>query len=145
MALAKEACRKAEEESGRLTDERLALIMELGTIKDEFAAFREKAAADRETMEAEFDSSGDALFNYGYGCCIFTHNICGSKPQILDGMPDPFIPLTPEFFANPRCPPGTSAATPALGPVAVSREDRSENSPAAAGEETTLPMNLLAE
>ena len=47
LALAGEACRKAEEESGRLTDERLALIMELETIKDEFAAFREKAAADR--------------------------------------------------------------------------------------------------
>ena len=33
--------------------------MELKTFKDEFAAFREKAAADRETMEAKFDSSGD--------------------------------------------------------------------------------------
>ena len=33
------ACRKAEEESGHLTDERLALIMELGTIKDEFVVF----------------------------------------------------------------------------------------------------------
>ena len=92
LALAGEACRKAEEESGCLTDERLALIMELRTIKDEFAAFREKAAADRETMEAEFDSSGDALFNYGYGCCVFTHNICGSKPQIPDGMPEFFCP-----------------------------------------------------
>ena len=61
LALAREAYRKAEEESGSLTDERLALIMELGTIKDEFVAFREKAAADRETMEAEFDSSGDAV------------------------------------------------------------------------------------
>ena len=143
--MAGEAYRKAEEESGRLMDERLALIMELGTIKDEFAAFREKAAANRETMEAEFDSSGDALFNYGYGCCVFTHNICESKPQISDGMPDPSVLLTLEFFANPRCPPGTSVTAPALDPVAVSREDSSENSPAAAGEETTLPMNLPAE
>ena len=80
MALAGEACKKAEEETGRFSDERLALIMELGTIKDEFSAFREKAAADRETMEAEFDSNSHVLFNYGYGCCVFTHNICGSKP-----------------------------------------------------------------
>ena len=145
MALAGEACRKAKEESGRLTDERLALIMELGTIKDEFTAFREKAAADRKTMEAEFDSSGDALFNYGYGCCVFTHNFCRRKPKILDGISDPSVPLTPEFFANPRCPPSTSAAALALEPVAVSREDRSENSPAAVGEEITLPMNLPAE
>ena len=49
-------------------------------MKNEFAVFREKAAAARETMEAEFDSSGDALFNYGYGYCVFTHNIYGSKP-----------------------------------------------------------------
>ena len=145
LALVGEACRKAEEESGRLMDERHALIMELGTIKDEFAAFREKVAADRETMEAEFDSSDDALFNYGYGCCVFTHNICWSKPQIPDGMSDPSVPLTPEFFSNPRCPPGTSTAAPALDLVAVSREDHSENSLTAAGEETTLPMNLPAE
>ena len=143
--MAGEACRKAEEESGHLTNERLALIMELEIIKDEFAAFWEKAAADRETIEVEFDSGGDALFNYGYGCFIFKHNICGSKPQITDGMPDPSVPLTPESYANPRCPPGTSVAAPALDPVAVSREDRSENSPAAIGDKTTLPMNLPVE
>ena len=75
MAVAGEACKKAEEENGRLADERLALVMELGTMKDEFVAFQEKVAADRETTEAEFNSSSDALFNYGYGCCVFTHNI----------------------------------------------------------------------
>ena len=101
LALAGEACRKAEEENGRLTDERISLVMELGAVKDEFTSFQEKAAADRETMEAEFDSSGDVLFNCGYGCCVFTHNICGSKPYIPDGMPDPSVPLTLEFFANP--------------------------------------------
>ena len=125
MALAEEACRraesehgaapealaavgesfkKAEEENGRLEDEKLALVIELGAVKDEFALFREKAATDKETMEAEFESNGDALFNYGYGCCVFTHNIYRSKPQIQDGMSDPSIPLTPEFFANPLYP-----------------------------------------
>ena len=72
----REACRKAKEDNGRFTDERLALIMELETIKDNFAAFREKAVADRETMEVEIDASGDTLFNYGYGYYVFTHNIC---------------------------------------------------------------------
>ena len=113
LAIAGEACKKAEEENSRLADERLALVMELGTMKDEFDAFREKAAADKETMEAEFDSSRDALFNYGYGCCVFTHNICGNKPQIPDGMPDPSVLLTLEFFANPRCP---LSIAPALDP-----------------------------
>ena len=65
LALTGEACREAEEENDLLTGERLALIMELGTIKDDFAAFRDKVVADRKTMEAEFDASGDTLFNYG--------------------------------------------------------------------------------
>ena len=136
-----EACEKEEEESGRLTDEKLALVIKLGAVNDEFVAFREKAAAYREMMEAELDSSGDTLFNYGYGCCAFTHNICGSKPQIPDRMPNPSIPLTAEFFANSRCPPSASAAASALDPIAVSGEDRSENSPATVGEEAVLPMD----
>ena len=60
-------------------------------------------------------------------------------------MSDSSVLLTSKFFANPRCPVGTSAAAPALDLVAVSREDLSENSPTAAGEETTLPMDLPAE
>ena len=80
MVVAGEACRKAEEENSCLAEKRLALVMELGTIKDDFAAFWEKVVADRETMEAELDARGDTLFNYVYGCCVFTHNICGSKP-----------------------------------------------------------------
>ena len=125
-----------------MTDERLSLILELGTIKDDFAALREKAIVDREAMEVEFDASGDTLFNYGYGCCGFTHNICGSKPQIPDGMPDPSVPLTPEFFVNPRCPLSISSATPALDPVVVGREECPGNSLTAAGEEATLPIDL---
>ena len=75
LSLAGEACTKAEEEKSRLTNERLSLILKLGTIKDDFAAHREKVVADREAMEVEFDASGDTLFNYGYGCRVFTHNI----------------------------------------------------------------------
>ena len=81
-----------------MVDEKLALVIELEALKDDFAAFREKAAADREMMEAAFDSSGDTLFNYGCGCCAFMHNKCGSKPQIPDGIPNPSVPLTAEFF-----------------------------------------------
>ena len=85
-------------------------------------------------------SSGDTLFNYGYDCCAFTYNICGSKPQIPDRMPNPSVPLTAEFFANPCCPPGPSAAASSLDHIVVGGEDRSENSPAAA-EEAVLPMD----
>ena len=140
LSMEGEACTKAKEENNRLTDERLSLIIELGTIKDDFAAFREKAVVDKEAMEAEFDASDDTLFNYGYGCCAFTHNICGSKPQISDGMSDPSVPLTLKFFANPRCPPSPSSAVPALDLAAVSREESPENYPTVAGEEATLLM-----
>ena len=144
LAVAGEACKKVEEKNSRLEDEKLALVMELGTMKDDFAAFREKAIVDRESMEAEFDASGDTLFNYGYGCCIFMHNICGSKPHIPNRMPDPFVPPTPEFFANPRCPPSISSAAPALDPTVGSKEEHSEISPTVAGEEAVLPIDPLA-
>ena len=74
------------------------------------------------------------------GCCVFTHNICGSKPQIPDGMLDPSVSLNPEFFANPRCPPSISSAALVLDPAAVSKEECPENSPTAAGEEAILSM-----
>ena len=50
------------------------------------------------------------IFNYGYGCCAFAHNICGSQPVVPDGMPDTSKPLSPKFFINPQCPPGTVPA-----------------------------------
>ena len=128
-----------------MEDEKLALVIELGAVKDDFVAFREKASTDREMMEAKFDSSGDTLFNYGYGCCAFTRNICGSKPQIPYRMPNPSVLLTAEFFANPRCPPSTSAVALALNPIAVSGEERSENSPIAPGGEAVLPTDLPTE
>ena len=67
------------------------------------------------------------------------YNICGSKPQISDGMPNPSIPLSTEFFANPRCPPSASVAASALDPVVVNEGYRSVNSPSAAGVEVVLP------
>ena len=120
-----EACKKAKKENRQLAEEKLALIIKLGAVKDDFAVFREKAVAEKEMMEAAFDSSGDTLFNYGYGCCAFAHNICRSKPEIPDGMPNPLVLLTTDFFANPSCPPSASMATSVLDPIAVNGEDRS--------------------
>ena len=136
-----EACKKAEEENGRLADEKLTLVIELRAVNDEFAAFREKAAVDKEKMEVEFDSSSGTLFNYGYGCCVFMHNICGSKPQIPDGMLDPSIPLTPEFFANPRCPPSISSAARTLDTTVSGEDEHPGSSPIAVGEEVVLPID----
>ena len=44
LSLAREACTKAEEENSRLTDERLSLILELETIKDDFVAFGKRSS-----------------------------------------------------------------------------------------------------
>ena len=73
----KKACQKAEEEICWLADERLSLIMKVGVVgKEELAAFQAKATVEREAMEAKFDASSDVIFNYGYGCCAFAHDIC---------------------------------------------------------------------
>ena len=54
-------------------------------------------------MEAEYDAGFEVIFNYGYGCYAFVHNICGSKPGIPNEMPGTSQPFTPEFFVNLRC------------------------------------------
>ena len=138
---AREDLKKAEEENGHLADEKVVLIIELGVLKDDFVAFRDKAAVDREAIEAEFDTNSDTLFNYGYGCCASMPNICGRKPQIPEGMSNPSVPLTAEFFANPCCPPSASAAASTLDLVAVNGEDRSENSPSTVGKKAVLPTD----
>ena len=143
LAAMGEACKKAKDENNHLAEEKLALVTELGAFKDDFASFQEKVAADREMKEVAFDSSSDTLFNYGYGCCAFAHNICGSKPKIPEGMPNPSVPLTANFFANPRCHPGALAAASSLDPIVVSGEDRSTNSPSATGEGVVLPTETI--
>ena len=104
LVAAEEAYRKAEEENGYLANERLSLVMELRATIDNFVAFREKTFAEKVVMETKFDASNDVIFNYGYGCCAFAHNICGSEPLIPTRIPDTSTLLTLEFFVNPRCP-----------------------------------------
>ena len=68
MAASGEACRTTEEEVSRLTDERVLLLVELGAIKDEWSSFRTEVAKEKKALEAEYDASFEAIFNYGYGC-----------------------------------------------------------------------------
>ena len=107
MVVSREAGRKAKEEVSRLTDERVSLLVELEASKDELSAFHAEVTKEKKALEAEYDAGFEVIFKYGYGCCAFTHNICGSKLGIPAGMPDMSTPLTPEFFVNPRCPLGT--------------------------------------
>ena len=38
--------------------------------------FRAEAAKEKKALEAEYDASFEAIFNYGYDYCAFAHNIC---------------------------------------------------------------------
>ena len=59
-------------------------------------------------MAEEFDVGFEVIFNYGYDCCAFSHNICGSKPRIPAGLPDTSKSLSLKFFLSildaPRVP-----------------------------------------
>ena len=112
-----------EEENSRLTNERLSLLMELGAIKEDFATLREKSFAEKSELEEEFDARSDVIFDYGYDCCAFAHDIRGSKPMIPTGMPNTSTPLPPAFFVNPRCPSSSSFVLPTVEPVETTRED----------------------
>ena len=137
MASTEEASRKAEEENYCLIDERLFLIMELGASKDELSAFQAKVTMEKKAMEEEFDASGNVIFNYGYSCYAFAHNICGSKPLIPAGMPDTTKPLPPEFFINPRCPPSASFDLPAAATI---KEEPSAKSLSAIDDGIDIPL-----
>ena len=104
MAAFGEACQTAEEEASCLIDEWVSLLVEFEASKDELSTFRAEVAKEK-ALEAEYDAGFEAIFNYGYDCCAFAHNICGSKPKILDGMSGTSASLTLEFFVNRRCPP----------------------------------------
>ena len=70
------------------------------------SALRAQVLKEKKALEEAYEEGFDVIFNYGYGCCAFAHNICGSQPVVPDGMPDTSKPLSPEFFFNPRCPLG---------------------------------------
>ena len=106
LAAAEEARRKADDEVSCLTDERVSLLLEHGTCKDEVFAIRAEALKENRDLEEAYEDGFDVIFNYGYGCCAFAHNICGSQPKVPDGMSNTSKSLTLEFFINPRCPLG---------------------------------------
>ena len=95
-------------------------------------------------MEAEFDASSDVIFNYGYGCCAFSHNIYGSEPLIPIGMPDTLTSPTPEFFVNLRCPPRSSSVFHVVELVETFEEGFSVKDLLAAKDGVDIPPGSLA-
>ena len=73
-------------------------------------------------MEEAFDADFDMIFNYGYGCCVFAHNICGSELMVPDGMSDTSKLLPPKFFISPRFPPSVALRVHTADPDVDVRE-----------------------
>ena len=46
------------------------------------------AGKDKEAKEEDYKKALELIFAYGYGCCVFKHNICGDNPEVPNGMPD---------------------------------------------------------
>ena len=106
LAVVEEARRKAEDEASRLAVEQVSLLLELENSKNEVFAFQAQTLKEKKALKEAYEEGFDVIFNYGYGCCAFAHNIYGSQPMVLDGMPNTSKPLSPKFFINPQCPPG---------------------------------------
>ena len=64
-----------EDESSRLADERVSLLLKLGVSKDELTGVWPEATKEKKAVEEVLDVGFDVIFNYGYGCCSFAHNI----------------------------------------------------------------------
>ena len=102
----KEARQKEEDKASRLADEQVSLLLELETCKDEVSAIQAKAFKEKRALEEAYEDVCDIIFNYGYGCCAFAHNICGSQPEVPNGMSDTSKLLSLELFIHPQCPLG---------------------------------------
>ena len=55
-------------------------------------------------MEEEYQKALELIFAYGYGCCVFKHNICGDHLDVPNGMLNSVYRQPPKFFTNSGCP-----------------------------------------
>ena len=78
------------------------------------SAIRAEALKEKKALEEAYKEGFDVIFNYGYGCCAFAHNICGSQPKVPDEMLDMSKSLSPKLSINPRCLSGVVPAKAAL-------------------------------
>ena len=81
LAASEEARQKAEDEASRRAIERVSLLLELGTYKDEVSAIRAEAHKEKKALEEAYEEGFDVILNYGYGCCAFEHNIVEANPR----------------------------------------------------------------
>ena len=71
LAVSEEAKRKAEDKASRLAVERVSLLLDLGTSKDEVSALQAHALKEKKALEEANEEGFNVIFNYGYGYCAF--------------------------------------------------------------------------
>ena len=129
LAVAEKVKGKAEVETAHLEVERTSLLLELGAAKEKVSSLQSQAGKDKEAIEEYYHKALEVIFTYGYGCCMFKHNIYGSQLEVPYSMPDSSSPLPPNFFVNPRCSsvPIVTEATTAKVDLILPAKDPEEN------------------
>ena len=70
LAIVEEARWKVKDEASRLVDERVSLLLELGTCKDEVFPIQAEPLKRKEALEEAYEEGFDVIFNYGYGVVL---------------------------------------------------------------------------
>ena len=87
-------------------------------------------------MEEDYQKALKLIFAYGYGCCVFKHNICGYHLEVPHGMPDSSDPLPPEFFTNLKWSPVPTATEATVAKVHHSEAAEEPKKSASAGDQS---------
>ena len=66
LVASEEAKRKAEDKDSCLSVERVFLLLELGSNKDEVSALQAQALKNKKALEEAYEEGFDVIFNYGY-------------------------------------------------------------------------------
>ena len=68
--------------------ERTVLLLEVGATKDEVSSLKSQVGKDKATLEEDYQKALEMIVAYGYGCCLFKHNIYGDHLEVPNGMLD---------------------------------------------------------
>ena len=75
LAAVEEGRHKVEAVTACLEVEVTSLLLELEATKDEVSSLYSQGGRNKEAMEEEYEKALEVIFTYGYGCCVFKHNI----------------------------------------------------------------------
>ena len=97
---------RCKDEAGfsRLEVEWTSLMLEIRATIDKVSSFHSQTGMDKAAMEKDYQKALELIFAYGYGWCIFKHNICSDQPDVPDDMP-----TSSRVLCEPQVPPSSSS------------------------------------